>query len=121
MKVYKINSKKDNKGFYPLPMNLLNRDMFSYPYYTTSEYDFFMNKKINAIVSIYGETTHQFAIGMMGHEYMLIFTYDKHNVQSDEEIYFYNFELHGDLLFQTKDETDYIKIKRYLKINKLIK
>lgn len=129
MKVYKIKAKKEEQsGLYTLPTNISNRMMFSYPYYTTSDYDTMMIKKINAIVTMYGERYESINIGMMGIDNILIWSYsDTSGTDTVENnIMFGDFKLVGDYLFEfnyhdIESGKITLLIERYFKIINLKK
>ena len=132
MKIIRLNSKLDEKGYYPIPKNLTNRMMFCYPNlgeddkWGTKERD---NKKINAIVSYFGEffknKNLSWHIGMMGYENMIIF--DSNDKEYD--CYFGLFVYSGGrFLYKLKNYDDWytynkniVQLQRMEKIDKIIK
>lgn len=121
MKIFKIKSDIDSNGLYPIPNNLVNKMMFQYPYYGTSDYDKLMIRKINTIIAMFGEKYNFYSVGMMGHDTMTIFTYEKMGacIPIEHHCQFGLFDLYGDILIEIECEADYLKRDRYLKLNRI--
>jgi hypothetical protein len=132
MKIVRLKSKPDEKGYFPLPKNLINRMMFCYPNlgeddkYGTKERE---NKKVNALTCYFGELFEEMGkkwyIGAMGFDNMVIF--DENNKEYD--CYFRLFIYSGGqfLYVLEKDEDWFIYDKnksiydRMEKIDKILK
>lgn len=110
MKIIRLNSEIDDKGYFPLPLNLINRGMFMYPYLgEIDEYKENVNKKVNAIVSYLGiffeNKNLKWYIGAMGYDNMIIF--DENNKEYDcyYRMYIYG---GGRFLYKLKDDDDWL-------------
>jgi hypothetical protein len=137
MEIFRLNNEPDKNGWFPIPDNLINRMMFMYPYlgeedkWDTKERE---NRKINAIVSYWGEYFErkniQWYIGMMGKDNIVIF--DENNKEYDcyyrwyvynggRFIYKFNFETEDqDWLTYDKNKDIYLRMEKIDKIiNKL--
>lgn len=111
MKIIRLNSKPNKDGYFPIPKNLSNRMMFCYPNlgkedkWGTKERG---NKKVNAIVSYYGELygDKQWSIGMMGYESMIVWNPDNKEVDCRWESFIYS---GGQFLYKLKNHDDWLK------------
>lgn len=110
MKIIKLKDNPDKDGWYPIPENLINRDMFMYPNlgeddkWGTKERD---NRKVNAITSYMGEYFEKlnlkWYIGAMGYDNMVIF--DENN--KEYECYYRFFIFNGSkFIFMFEDDGD---------------
>jgi hypothetical protein len=111
MKIIRLNSKPDEKGYFPIPKNMSNWRMFCYP--NLGEDDKWgnkerENKKVNAIVSYLGEyfkeKNMKWYIGAMCHDNIIVF--DENNMEYD--CYFRMFIYSGGrILYVLKNDKDW--------------
>jgi hypothetical protein len=138
MKIIKLNSKPNKDGYFDIPKNLVNRDMFCYPKHKvesthrglkqweiiSNQFIENENRKINAIVCYYGELFKDrlWSIGLMGYENIIIF--DDNGIEID--CYYRNYEYNnGIFLYKFNGENDYLNYFKnktiYLRTEKIYK
>ena len=121
MKIYTIKSKKEKNGYYKLPSNLTNRQMFCYPHIGDTEYQEEQRKLINTIVISFCECYKYVNIGLMGHDMMIIFT-SNDNINSEEHnVYYHSYKAYKNKLIYFDDVDDYYRALRYEKLDNLLK
>lgn len=131
MKIIKLKAKPDEKGYFPLPENLINRDMFMYPNlgeddkWGTKERE---NKKVNALTSYFGEffnnKNKKWYIGAMGYDNMIIFDEDNKEYDCYFRMFIYS---GGQFLYVLEEDEDWFiydknksNFERMEKIDKII-
>ena len=127
MKIVKLKTKLDERWNYPIPKNLVNRMMFSYPYpLPQNGYEEGINRKVNGLVCYWGEKfgDKKWAIGMMGFDNMVIFDEKGKEVECyynlfvhDNRRFVYVLKNLGDWDVYTKNKKIY---KRMEKIDKIL-
>lgn len=120
MKVFKIKANREKDGFYKFPKNLTNRDMFCYPYLGDTEHQEEQRKLVNTIVLSFCESYKHVSIGMMGHDMMIVFTYNDEIESVEHNVRFGNYKIFKNKLIYFDNIDDYYKAMRFEKLETLL-
>lgn len=118
MEIIEIHSLKDDEGFFPLPTNLINPWVFTYPSVGFSHWEIERNKRINVIICYLGRLfkDETWRITMMGYDCFLYTVGNNKEVRTAQYANYTYFD--GNFLIKYTNNKDWEE--NYIKTNKMV-